>query len=451
MLNISKTELVKRLDLDEFDSGKRVLHRTHFEYFNRFLIGFAIIMIIVLFLPWTQTVTGNGFVTTLTPDQRPQTIQSPIPGRLETWFVREGDRVFKGDTILQISEVKSEYFDPELVNRTDLQIDAKEQSVESYDFKIQSLRQQTVALQSELQLKLNQAANKLEQAKLKVVSDSIDLEAARTNQTIAERQLERTATLEDEGLKSQVDVEQKRLKLQETQAKLISQRQKLLQSKNEVTNAQIEISRTRQEYAEKIAKTRSDLGSAQSDQLDVAVQVSKLQSDRANYSMRNDLYFITAPQDGFINKAIKSGLGETFKEGEPLVNIMPSNYDLAVETFVEPIDLPLLHKGEHVRVQFDGWPAIVFSGWPNASVGTYGAEIVAVETFTSSNGKYRVLLAPDNIDDESWPEALRPGAGAYTIALLEDVPVWYEIWRQLNGFPPDYYTPESDSKDDKKK
>jgi len=23
---------------------------------------------------------------------------------------------------------------------------------------------------------------------------------------------------------------------------------------------------------------------------------------------------------------------------------------------------------------------------------------------------------------------------------LNDVPVWYEIWRQINGFPPEYYT-----------
>ena len=75
--------------------------------------------------PWTQTVTGNGFVTTLTPDQRPQTLQSPIPGTLEKWYVREGDRVRKGDTILEISEIKSEYFDPLLVERTGDQIDAK--------------------------------------------------------------------------------------------------------------------------------------------------------------------------------------------------------------------------------------------------------------------------------------------------------------------------------------
>ncbi len=31
------------------------------------------------------------------------------------------------------------------------------------------------------------------------------------------------------------------------------------------------------------------------------------------------------------------------------------------------------------------------------------------------------------------------GTGASGIAILNDVPIWYEIWRNINGFPPDYY------------
>ena len=162
---------------------------------------------------------------------------------------------------------------------------------------------------------------------------------------------------------------------------------------------------------------------------------------------------MTAPQNGFINKALKGGIGVTFKAGEEIVGIMPAQYDLAVETYVRPIDLPLLHIGEKVRVQFDGWPAIVFSGWPNVSYGTYGAKVVAIENFISSNGKYRILLAPDE-KDHTWPEAIRVGSGARTIALLEDVPIWFELWRQLNSFPPNYYQPNGEAKgksDSKKK
>ncbi len=450
MLNISPNKLNQKVDITGYKAGVKVFHKRHYKHFNRFLAAFFIIAFIVMFLPWTQNITGKGYLTTLKPDQRPQTIQSPIPGRIEKWYVKEGDFVSKGDTILHISEIKSEYFDPNLVKRTGQQIKAKSMAVTSYQEKVKALSTQIGALSNERQLKLEQARNKLIQSKLKVQSDSIDLEAAKTNITIAERQYNRTVQLEKEGLKAVTDVEEKRLKLQETQAKLISQENKLLASKNDVINAQVEINRIQAEYTDKISKARSDMFTAQSNQFDSEAQVTKLENEYTNYEIRNNLLYIRAPQSGFINKALQSGIGETFKEGDRLVGIMPSDYDMAVETFVEPIDLPLIHLGEKVRIQFDGWPAIVFSGWPNVSFGTFGGEVVAIETFISDNGRYRILLAPDK-EDVPWPKDLRVGSGANTIALLEDVPIWFELWRQLNGFPPNYYQPENGTSDVAKK
>ncbi|SFR38453.1 Multidrug resistance efflux pump [Robiginitalea myxolifaciens] len=450
MLNISNSPLHGKVDMSRFKASRRVFHRRHYKYFNRFLLAFAGIGLIVLFLPWTQNIRGRGFLTTLTPEQRPQTIQSPIPGRIERWYVREGDYVEAGDTILFVSEVKNEYFDPLLLTRTQQQIDAKSRAVSSYQQKVLALDSQVGALINERELKLEQARNKLIQANLKVQSDSIDLEAAKTQITIAQRQYDRTALLQEEGLKAVTDVEEKRLKLQESQAKLISQENKLYAAKNEVINAKVEIGRIQAEYTDKISKARSDRATAESSQFDSEAQVTKLENEYSNYERRTDLYYIRAPRSGYINKALQGGVGETFKEGDELVGIMPAKVDLAVESFVDPLDLPLVHRGEKVRIQFDGWPVIIFSGWPNVSYGTYGGTIVAVETYISPNGKYRILIAPDP-DDHPWPEDLRVGSGAQTIALLNDVPIWFELWRQLNGFPPNYYQPEDNMAQTKKK
>ncbi|MCB0783237.1 MAG: HlyD family efflux transporter periplasmic adaptor subunit, partial [Flavobacteriales bacterium] len=160
--------------------------------------------------------------------------------------------------------------------------------------------------------------------------------------------------------------------------------------------------------------------------------------DLANYTVRAGNYYITAPQTGYITQAVKTGLGELIKEGESLISIMPADFDLAVELYVRPMDVPLVNKGQKVRFMFDGWPSIVFSGWPNTSYGTFGGQVVAIDNFVSPNGKYRILVAPDP-DDQEWPVALRVGSGAIGFALLKDVPIWYELWRQLNGFPPDLY------------
>jgi len=451
MFNISKDkEKNVLLSPCNYASITNVAQRPHYKWLNKIIVGFLIAMILCLFLPWTQNISGRGAVTTLKPDQRPQTVHNTIAGRIEKWFVQEGDYVKKGDTILFISEIKEDYFDPNLVDNTKEQVDAKKMALESYGDKVSSLETQAQSLGTERQLKLQQAQNKIKQAQLKIKSDSMDLEAVKTQLRITKTQFDRSTALNKEGLKPLTDVEQKRLKLQEAEAYIITQENKLLSSKNELINARVEINRITAEYSEKISKSRSDKFTALSTQYDTKAQVNKLQNQYVNYNIRNGLYYITAPQDGYVNRALLAGLGETIKEGTAIVSIMPAAYDIAVETYVDPIDLPLVHRGAKIRVWFDGWPRIVFSGWPGLSYGTFGGRVVAVENFISPNGKYRILVAPDK-DEEKWPKELSIGAGAQSIALLETVPVWYEIWRNLNGFPPNYYKPEMKDGDSKEK
>jgi multidrug resistance efflux pump len=441
MLNISNNKVSEFIDLKNFKSGQEIFSKDYHKILKKFLLIFSVIMMLFLFLPWTQNISSNGSVTTLKLNQRPQTLQSQIPGRIEEWFVQEGDLVKKGDTIIRISEVKSDYFDEKLTERTNNQILVKSSSIKAYENKVVALQKQISSLQQERSLKLKQAENKLIQVLLKVKTDSMDLDAIKIKRNIVETQYDRTKSLQEEGLKAVKEVEDKRAKLQEANAKLISQQNKYLSTKNEVINSELSILTISASYGDKLAKAQSNLFTAKSSVYNTEVEVLKLETNSANYEKRNSLLFVRAPQDGYINKAIKSGVGETFKEGEQLVNIMPANYDLAVETYIRPIDLPLIHIGENVRVQFDGWPAIVFSGWPNASYGTYGGKIVAIENFISNNGKYRVLLAPDK-DDIDWPEAIRVGSGAKIITLLENVPIWFELWRQINSFPPNFYQSE---------
>lgn len=448
MLNISNNNRIGET-IEQYSTFKTLNERPHYQILNKIILAASIFAIIILFLPWTQNISGSGSVTTLKPDQRPQTIHSAIAGRIEKWYVKEGDFVKKGDPILFISETKEDYLDPNLVQNTQNQLEAKEMAGKSYGGKVSSLLAQIAAIQNEKRLKLQQAQNKIKQALLKIKSDSIDLVAVRTQIKIATTQFNRSLALNKEGLKPLTDVEEKRLKLQETEAKIITQENKLLASENEFINAKVEINRITAEYNEKEQKARSEQYTALSGQYDTEAQVNKLKNQYRNYQIRNGMYYIKAPQNGYVNRALQSGIGEIIKEGTQIVSIMPSKYDIAVETFVSPIDLPLLHKGEKVRVWFDGWPTIVFSGWPGMSYGTYGGKIIAIENFISENGKFRVLIAPDKSEAE-WPKQISIGSGAQTLALLDNVPVWFELWRKLNGFPPNYYQPKSSIQKDKK-
>ena len=438
MLNISPNKLEKAFSKRNIPVLQAVEAKISGRVFLNLMIFFFVVFLIAMFIPWTQNIRAKGFVTTLYPDKRPQTIHSVIPGRIEKWYVREGDLVRPGDTILFISEVKDNYFNPELLDRTADQLKAKQQSVFSYTEKINALENQIVALKETRGLKLQQAQNNLKQAKLKVTSDSMDYQASLINFNIAQEQLNRMEKLYKDGLKSLTDLENRKLTLQRTNAEMISLENKLLTSQNQVINAQVELISLRAQFDNSIAKAESEKFSSLSAMYDAETAVNKLRNELANYSVRAGHYYITAPIMGFVTKTIQSGIGETIKEGERIVSIMPYEFDFAVEMYVRPIDLPLVKLNQKVRIQFDGWPAIVFSGWPNTSYGTYGGRIFAIDNIISADGTYRILVSQDP-DEEQWPSALRVGAGSNSILLLQDVPIWYELWRQFNGFPPDYY------------
>jgi len=449
MLNLSENTVQEDVDFSSYESTKLLERKVVNRLILRIVLGLFVAVIAMLFVPWTQNIQAKGYVTTLYPQDRPQVINSIIAGKITKWYVKEGDFVRAGDTILTIGEVKTEYLDPELVLRAKQQMESKMGSVDSYNSKISSLDKQLKAFDNLRMLKEKQAINKLKQSKLKVISDSNDLIAYHAQLNTEKKQLKRIEELHHQGLKSLTEVETKRLKVQEWTAKYIAQENKLLTSQNDVLNARVDISNVENDYNEKLAKTESDQFSALSDKFESAANAAKLQNEYSNYVIRKGLYVIRAAQTGYVTKLIRSGIGETIKEGEQLVTIMPHKYNLAVEFYIDPVDYPLVKKGEKVQMQFDGWPAIFFSGWPNTTYGTFTGEIYAIDNFISENGQYRILVKPYE-QVKKWPKEIRVGGGAKTFVLLHDVPIWYELWRKMNGFPPDYYVVEAEKGSKKK-
>lgn len=405
----------------------------------RMLVGLSLLFFVLLFFPWQQNIRGNGKVTAFSPSERPQSVESAIAGRIEKWHVIEGEYVEKGDTILTLSEVKDDYFDPKLLERTREQIDAKKQSLESKEAKVEALESQIEALEILQTAKFEQAENKLIQSRYKLTSDSVDYEAEKVRYANQENIYDRNKKRYEAGNIALTKFQELESKFQESKMKLISSENKFLESKTEVINAQVNIAGVQAEYQDKISKARSDLNNTAAEVFEGQAALAKLENQYANYEIRTSNYQLVAPQGGYIVRAMKAGVGETIKEGESVAQVMPENPQLAVEMYVRAMDVPLIERGRKTRIEFDGWPALQFSGWPSVSVGTFGGEVQVIDRVNSVNGEFRILITPDP-DDEPWPEQLRMGSGTKGWVMLDNVPVWYEIWRQLNGFPPSLYS-----------
>ncbi|MFT6854382.1 MAG: adhesin transport system membrane fusion protein [Cyclobacteriaceae bacterium] len=438
MLNISNDKIENILNEDQLYSLKTLKTPGLGRTLAKVLLAMTGIIMLSMFLPWQQNIHGSGTLTALSPENRPQKVETAIAGRIEHWKVVEGQLVAKGDTILSLTEIKEKYFDPNLLLRLNEQLAAKESSLDAKEMKKKALENQVVALRQALVIKLQQVKNKLKQSGLKLESDSIGFETEKINFQNAENIFERNKSRYEAGNIPLTKFQEIENKYQMSRAKFVSSENKWLQSKASLINAMVEIAGTQAEYSDKISKSQSELNATIADFYDTQGSLAKMQNELANMTIRNRQYQVLAPQTGYIVRAMKAGIGETIKEGEAICIIMPSTDDKASEMFVKAMDIPFISTGRKVRIQFDGWPALQFSGFPNVSVGTFGGIVQVIDRVDSKGGKFRILVKPDP-DEDAWPEQLRMGSGIKGWVMLNNVPIWFELWRQLNGFPPSIY------------
>ncbi len=408
-------------DHEHLESAKLLITPQSHRLFFRIVLGTLIFAVLAMLLPWQQFVEGKGEVTAFAPGDRPQQVPTTISGRIVEWFVQEGQAVKKGDPILRIAEVKDDYLDPRTIDRYNDQLTGKSSAVSSKREKVKQLGMQIGLLQQNLTLSEQKARTKVAQYEAEVRASIIDSATALI-------QLQRQQTLIDQELTRLTDLENARVRFQNTIAKLQEKRQTL-------QAAQIELNSVAVEYGEKIAKARSDQAATMAEVGEGTADVAKLRQNVQNLEIRNGFYVIRAPQDGTIVRATRAGIGEQLKEGESVVTIMPADAQQAVALLVKPMDVPLLSVGRKVRLQFDGWPALQFAGWPSVSVGTFGGTVAVIDRVPGNSGDFRVLVTPD-VKEEKWPRQLRLGSGVLGWAMLDEVRVGFEIWRRLNGFPP---------------
>ncbi len=438
MLNITQKSIYNDLDTSGFKSYQYLRSRPSSISIIKVLIILLLISLLCMFLPWRQNIRSKGYVTTLNPYDKPQAVQSLTGGQIDKWYVTEGDIVSVGDTIVVLTESKEDYLDPDILANTQQQKNAKDQSADAYLSKVEFLKEQKNALKDYQNTKLQQIELKKQQVDIKISTAKYELQAAQTSAENAKNQLARMETMYASGIKSLTDLESKKLSNRKAIADQNAKQNKLDELSNEQETLIRERELTNTDYQQKAAKIESEIRSVETSRFSAMGESNKLQSKFNQIQRRQQSFAITSPINGRVTKVLKNGVGEFVKAKEAIATLVPTEFQMAVELYILPYDMPLISEGKQVRLQFDGWPAVVFSGWPNNSFGTFGGKVFAVDNEISENGKYRILVVMDD-EDKPWPELVRIGSGTQGLLLLNEVRVGYEIWRKLNGFPPDFY------------
>lgn len=422
--------------------------------------------VLMVFSPWQQTVRATGSVINYNPAVRPQIIQAPITGRVVKFAEGIGPMVFveKGQMIAHMADL-----DPDRLSRLETQLtnlrqaarfaeqtvaaaererDQSKLAVEVYQSNIETLKavkRETVAA-AEAQIEV--ARQKLEAAE-KLLTDR---EAVLVQ---AEADYRRQKQLFEEDLASE-------LKFQTAEQKYLSAQAGVGKAKADVAAAKEEIAAKTKERNTKEEAAEASVRSAQATQRNAEAKVESSEASVAKAEQdlqkatnavteaesavkRQSNQDIIAPISGYLVEIYADAGSRIMKQGEQFAQIVPESEDRVVQLWLDGNDQPLVEPGRHVRLQFEGWPAIQFSGWPSVAVGTFGGEVLSVDATDNGKGKFRVLIGEvtgfdelSGLYDEPWPHGrfLRPGVRANGWVLLDTVPMWWEVWRNLNGFPP---------------
>lgn len=395
--------------------------------------GFFSFTLLAGLMPWVQTVSGSGGVTTYAPRERQQTVEAPIDGRVTRVHVAEGMHVSRGSPLVDLADV-----DPERLARLASEVALGEQRVASYEARVASLQERLDAVGSlqegalrGAEARQRAAADRADAAGQSVASAEAELEAAILN-------LARHRVLTDQGLASQRDLELAIATEARTRAARDAARASRDAAQADLFGARAALDQARGARSAEIESAISALRSAETDLQGASAALLRAQTALARQQSQQ----VLAPRDGVILRVEAWPDVSLVRAGDTLVTLVPRSEDRSVELWVDGNDAAIISPGSPVRLQFEGWPAVQFVGWPSVAVGTFGGRVAFIDGADDGRGNFRVMVLPDP-EDEPWPETrfLRLGVRANGWILLNEVPIWFELWRQINGFPPSLSRP----------
>ena len=177
-----------------------------------FLLRLAILlvglfMLIVAFVPWTQTITVTGQLSAYTPFDRPQDIEAQITGRIKKWHIFEGVRVKAGDVILELDDYDPNFMAPDLLGLLEQRKKALEDTRKAALSRADQLDKRIKEMHNLVKAAVPSAGARVLEAESKVREARQKIEASKIAVATAELNVDRHQQLAKEGLVSQRELE----------------------------------------------------------------------------------------------------------------------------------------------------------------------------------------------------------------------------------------------------
>jgi len=398
-----------------------------------------VVALLIAFVPWTQTITTTGQLSAYSPYERPQDIEAQITGRINKWHVFEGVRVKQGDLILELSDIDPLFMAPDLLSLLEQRKTALEQNRQAALDRAAQLEKRIKEMQNLVKAAVPSAEARVLEAENKVREAEQNVAAAKIVVDTAELNVDRHKQLAERGLVSQRELELTIQAAIGSKAELQGAEAALQAAKQGMRALSFGRDQISADVLQRLLDAEASRAGAFADAARATDQLADVSLRLSNITQRRIASRTYAPIDGTVVRMAEVGPGETVRPGDKLLRISPLSADKAAELWADGLDSPLLNVGRKVRLLFFGIPAIPLPAWPELMAGTYGGVIKVVDQVDDGKGNFRFWVVPDP-EDRPWPEQshVRQGTKVMGWVILNRVPLWYELWRRVNLFPPDY-------------
>ncbi|MCL4433040.1 MAG: HlyD family secretion protein [Epsilonproteobacteria bacterium] len=390
------------------------------------------LLIMALFLPWQQTVEGEGVVVAYDPTQRDYPVLATMNGFINEFYVTENQFVKKGTKLFTMVDLDKEY----LNKLKTIESSSKDQyknskiQINNYQDTKKNLNQYLAVGLNVYQQKYEQTKNKIDSLKLKKISLEKKHEIEKSN-------YERTKLLHADGIESKRNLEVRENSYIEANVELKKISIDLDIEQNDLDILVNEREKFLKETENKIKLLDNDTLSSKNTLQSLGQSVQTNSVNVSRYTSGE----VIAEKDGYVVRIFQNDKNKLIKMSERILHFAPKVTTKSLLLKVSDFNMPLIKEGLPVRIMFYGWPALQISGWPEIRFGTFAGIIKRVEQTSREKGFYYAQIVED--PKEPWPkgDSLRIGTQATVWARLETVPIWYQIWRLMNALPPKMVTP----------
>jgi hypothetical protein len=420
------------MDRFEFDALKLVETHPFVNRIGRFTFFLILFFIVILFLPWRQTVQGEGTLIAYDPTQRIQSISAPIDGFIDTFYVAENEHVHKGMRLFNMIDPDKEYKTRVYKMKEDF-----EQQHQNTKNELIVLKEKDTSLLNQKRIRIELYDKRYTQAEEQLKSVELKYKAEKKNYEVLSNHFTRIKQLYSQKIESKKNFEK-------AENQYITAKTKLDKIEIDIEVQKRNLSIIQQEKQHFLEEIENQIRTLENNMLGVETRLNILKRDYEKHLTeiaRYETSSVVSQKDGYVMRILENDKNTYIKKGQPVMRFSPDVNTSALLLKVSDFNMPLIKEGLPVRIRFHGWPVLYIPGWPAIRFGTFGGIVKRVDPILHEKGAYYAYVVED--PNEPWPshDELRMGTNAMAWVALSRVPIWYELWRLMNAFPANMVTP----------